>query len=272
MTAIPTGSKSCSTFLFEPIVGNNHHWELGVGLSGQLLLWEKDGDQTVSIHVDANARHLFNSRQRRSFDFCSNEFGSRYMLLKEFDQFGQYTQTSLPAINKTTLCCKVSVNFLIDAAFMASYRNKNWTIDFGYNGWVRTREKLCITGNIEENKFGFKGLQGVRDVDANKTESGATIHGDPLDAAVQATTVDTPSPVFIKTADLDRRSAASPSALTHKFFGHFSYAWQNGENQKIVPYLGAGIEFEFEGITKDQTPNRNTLSQFGFWIKGGAAF
>lgn len=273
MTAIPTGSKSCATFLFEPIVGNNHHWELGVGLSGQVLLWEKDGDQTVTIHVDANARHLFTSRQRRSFDFLCNGFGSRYILLKEFDQFGQYTQKSLPAINKTTLCCKVSVDFLIDGAFMASYRHTNWTVDCGYNGWIRTREKLRITGCIEKNRFGLKGLQGVRGVDANKTESGATVHGDVLDPAVQVATADPSPPVFIKTADLDKRSAASPFAMTHKFFGSFSYAWNNDDNQKIVPYLGVGAEWEFEGVRVEETrPNRNTLSQFGIWIKGGAAF
>ena len=60
---------------------------------------------------------LFNSRQRRSFDLINPSdpenlyfkgFGTRYILAKEFDMFGNYTGTTVPTIDITTLECDVS--------------------------------------------------------------------------------------------------------------------------------------------------------------------
>jgi hypothetical protein len=41
-----------------------------------------------------------------------------------------------------------------------------------------------------------------------------------------------------------------------------------------MPYLGLGTSLEFEGINTANTekPNRNTLSQWAIWAKGGIAF
>jgi len=303
----PTGSRPRNLFLFEPTVGNGHHWEFGAGMNGDLLLWEKDGEQTVKVKVVANFTHLFKTNQCRSFDFvkkdkaaacptvaqscrcCSctgqeknscrcrsftcpeSNFGSRYMLLKEFNDSGAYSGTLLPAINRTTLPCKVSVNIQIDASVMAAYQNKNWTVDFGYNGWFRSREKICIIGTIEKNRYGFKGIQNVSGAGANNTQSTATIHGNTLDPVIQANVADA-TQVFISLADLDPCSAATSRSLTHKFFAHVSYAWDNNDQQRAIPYLGIGGEIEFEGMKDESVPNKNSLSQAGIWAKAGLAF
>ncbi len=44
--AAPAGNRSKSIFLFEPIVGNGHHWELGAGFAGRGLIWEKDANKS----------------------------------------------------------------------------------------------------------------------------------------------------------------------------------------------------------------------------------
>ncbi len=38
--SIPTGNRPEGEFLFEPIVGNCHHWEAGAGISGHIVAWE----------------------------------------------------------------------------------------------------------------------------------------------------------------------------------------------------------------------------------------
>lgn len=267
----PTGSRPTGEFLFEPVIGNGRHWEFGVGLDGKVLLWEKNNDQKVFVNVVVNFTHLFNARQCRAFDFCDNGFGSRYMLLKEFDEHGAYAQNLVPAVNKTTLACDVRVDIQVEGTLMAGYHNKNWTVDFGYNGWIRSREKICIVGEIDKNKFGFKGIQNVTTPNENKTENSATLHGDPFDQ--QTNLYDTRSPIFIKTSDLDPCSASTPRSLTHKLFAHVSYAWDDEMDRRAIPYLGFGGEIEFEGVKVNESrPNKNSMSQFGIWCKAGLAF
>ena len=167
--SIPAGTRSKAIFLFEPIVGNGHHAELGVGFTGHLLLWERDGQQTIAIFADANITHLFASRQRRSFDLINpsdprNElfkgFGTRYILAKQFIG-GNYTGVSLPTIDATTLECDVSMAIQVDAVIMASYEYCNYTADLGYNVWFRSREMISNREKIPNNRYALKGIQNV---------------------------------------------------------------------------------------------------------------
>jgi len=75
-------------------------------------------------------------------------------------------------------------------------------------------------------------------------------------------------PVFLSCDDLD--TCKTPSALSHKIFAHFSYAWKDDmEEEGHTPYLGLGGEAEFAGKT---CGNYAALSQWGIWLKGGVAF
>ena len=181
----------------------------------------------------------------------------------------------MPAINKTTLACDVSTDIKVDGTFMASYHSRNWTFDFGYNGFIRSREKICIVGEIESNKYGLKGIQNVA-VDPgptpdSTTQSSATLHGNELTPAIQIEVADL-STVFIKTSDLDPNSAAMDRYISHKLFTHFSYSWDYNNNQRTIPYLGLGIEIEFEGLKNNSRANKITLSQVGVMAKAGVAF
>ncbi len=273
--AAPTGNRPKSIYLFEPLVGNGKHWEFGIGFAGRVLIWEKDGEQEFSLFADANFTHLFKARQTRSFDFCSNGFGSRYILLKEFDSDENYTGTLLPAINKTTLCCKVSVDIQFELLAMLGYTYKGFVFDIGYNGWIRSKERISLRECIADRTYGLKGIQdAVTAIGALSpiTQSTATLHGNAF--SEQAAVADSDSPRFIATADLNLRSAASPMVLTHKLFTHIGYGWQKNPNDTFIPFIGIGTSVEFEGINTSNTekPNRNTLSQWAFWLKGGFSF
>lgn len=272
----PTGSRPRSVYLFEPIVGNGKHWELGLGFAGRGLVWEKDGQQELNVFVEADFTHYFKAKQQRSFDLCPNGFGSRYELLKQFDENGNYTGNLLPAINVTSLYCNVSVALQFEFLFMFGYAHtKGWVFDIGYNGWIRSKEKINLISCIPENMYGLKGIQNTNTTIgnlSNATQSTASLFGN--EYTQQGQTADQNSPVFISTSDISLSSAASPLVLTHKLFTHFGYAWNEGEREPIVPYVGGGLSIEFEGINTSNTvkPNSNTLSQWGFWIKGGVDF
>jgi len=290
-TTAPTGTRPNSNYLFEPIAGNGRHWELGFGFTGQVMIWEKSGDQSLALHFDTNFTHLFKAKQCRSFDFCQNGFGSRYILLKEFDEAGTYTGTTVPAINKTTLRCNVRIDFQADINIMFVYNNKNWEFDFGYNGWIRSRERICLLDSIEHYRFGLKGIQNVtitaeepggnnsgeyknmhnsNKEPINTTQNCSTIYGNQFED--QEEVVDPTPPVFISNNDLDISSAESPRALTHKLYAHLSYAWKK-ENRRLTPYFGGGWQIEFESVKpRCAQPYKNTLSQWSLWLKGGFAF
>jgi hypothetical protein len=273
--AAPTGSRPDGTFLFEPLIGNGKHWEFGVGFSGRVLVWEKDGEQELSLFADLNFTHLFKSCQRRSFDLCENGFGSRYILLKQFDSDGNYAGTLLPAINVTTLSCDVRIDLQFEFLAMLGYTYNGLVFDIGYNGWIRSKERITLNECIPNHTYGLKGIQNVV-TDLGQlspiTQSTATLHGNFF--ADMAAVADPDSPRFIRTSDINVRSAASPMLLTHKIFAYLGYGFESSDSDWYVPYLGIGTSIEFEGINTSNTekPNRNTLSQWALWAKGGFAF
>ncbi|GAH20592.1 unnamed protein product, partial [marine sediment metagenome] len=67
--AAPTGNRPNSCYLFEPIVGNGKHWELGGGITGSWIFWrsEEYDDRHMGVWLDATLTHLFKDCQCRSF-------------------------------------------------------------------------------------------------------------------------------------------------------------------------------------------------------------
>lgn len=281
--SIPTGNRSQARFLLEPIVGNGHHFEAGVGFSGHWIVWEKDTHQNLGVYLDINMTHLFASRQVRSFDFIKRNdpcddynFGSRYILMKEFDAAGNYNGTTIPALNRTTLACKSHYNFELDMALMLGYSSCWVDLDFGYSPWIRSKEHLKLCQSIPANTFGLKGIQNVAlapGVPSNATQTiTASLTGDTFDQ--QALVVDVPSPQFVSAADIDICSASAPTAFTHKIFWNISHAWKDEECYNTTPFFGFGGEFEFESLNPRYRtePNKNSVSMWSVWLKGGVAF
>ncbi|HSW73621.1 MAG TPA: hypothetical protein VLG71_00530 [Candidatus Limnocylindria bacterium] len=272
MGTIPTGNRSTAEFLFEPIVGNGHHGELGANFDGQVMIWEKDGNQRIDFLANVTMSHLFKSRQRRSFDFCANGFGSRYILLKQFDADGNYNGTVLPAINVTTLNCDVSMDFQMDAVFMFDYRYNKFGFDLGYEAWLRSHEKIHLREPtpFATANYGFKGIQNVANLDGsatNATQSTANLDGNSF--SQQAIVADPNPPVFIGPNSLNLLSASTPLSFTHKIFWCFSGHWDL-EEPDISPFFCAGGEVEFEGVRpKTELPNKVSMAQWGVFTKGG---
>ena len=280
--SIPAGTRSKAIYLFEPIIGNGHHAELGLGFTSHAMLWEKDGNQDISIFCDINLTHLFASRQRRSFDLINpidpenleyQGFATRYILAKQFIG-GTYTGLTLPVIDITTLECDVSMAIQMDAVIMASYECIGYTVDLGYNAWFRSREMISNREAIPNNMYALKGIQDVAGpgiYGAIATQSTATIYGNNF--ADQALVADPHPPVYFNDSMIDERSAQATRGFTHKLFGNFGYTWDECMHW-VSPFFGIGGEVEFEGLNPrhEIKANKNSISQWGVWLKGGFGF
>ena len=264
----PTGNVAEGKFLLEPIVGNGGHFELGGGVTASAILWDKDIDQQVSWHLEADITHLFNSRlQRRVFDLLGNGCYSRYLLLKQFKKDGQnlvYSNLERGP-NVFNQCLKVNAGAQVDITSLWSYRYTCWNADLAFNYWSRSQEKVNADSlsccNIPDETYAIKGILNVTGAEANQTASKATI-------AIATETdgskiTDGGSPVFVGCQDLDICSGLAPSGNSFSVVGHFSYLMEDNEWE---PYFGVGGKAEFSGR------GNRAMNQWAVWAKGGITF
>ncbi|MFC1842896.1 hypothetical protein ACFLYU_04525 [Candidatus Dependentiae bacterium] len=92
----PTGNRPDARYLFEPIVGNGKHWELGVGLNSSWIFYRSSENENrhAGIWLDAVVTHMFKACQARSFDFCGKP-NSRYALLMEMIKASEIESSDL---------------------------------------------------------------------------------------------------------------------------------------------------------------------------------
>lgn len=185
--AAPTGNRPHGTYLFEPIVGNGHHWEFGAGLNMWWVWWKSQcEDRNFTLYMDANVTHLFKTKQCRTFDLrdrddsCSDWHKkplSRYMLAMKFTQSSehllagdegslqapkyQFAHVFTPVANLTTI--PVSVSYAAQGEFILklAYTHCNFQFDLGYDFWGRTCANICKQGccnnELRNNVWGLKG-------------------------------------------------------------------------------------------------------------------
>jgi len=199
--AVPTGTRPDAEFLFEPQNGNDKHWEFGAGFNGHYTYWRsEDETKSWSFNFNADITHMFKTRQRRTFDL-DNKPLSRYMLAEKLSSevtlnlqgdsvaaTSQFNNVLTPVANLTTFDVNVSVGVQADVLAWFSYVVRDLSIDFGYNFWGRSCEKIkqrCNCGEFAEGVWALKGDAHVygfnRDdesaVPLSATNSAATIHG-----------------------------------------------------------------------------------------------
>ncbi len=164
---LPTGNKPNSDHIFQPIIGNGRHFELGVGFRGHTLLWDDGCDQNLYLYGQGLVTHMFKNRQCRLLDFCNNGPFSRYLLLREFQADG-ITPTgnivSATCFNRRDVDVRIDVKG--DASFKLAYRWCGWGVDLGYNIYGHSREKVrfrdnCSPCNADIRRLGIAGTNGV---------------------------------------------------------------------------------------------------------------
>ncbi len=193
----PTGNATTAEFIFEEIIGNRHHWDVGIGLSGHVVCWQnKENGRKLALYGDAHISHLCASEQKRSFDLTPNGPGSRYILLEQFQKpsqgllingnapTNQYMGNLVQAINYTTFDTKISIPVQADIVVKLAYQRDGFEVDLGYNFWANSHEKMHCRDLFPANTYALKGdaqIYGFA-VDnsstlLNATQSNATLLG-----------------------------------------------------------------------------------------------
>jgi len=211
--AAPTGTRvgdgdcGSGSYLFEPIVGNGKHWELGGQITAHHIWWRsEDENRSFGLYVEANVTHLFSTSQIRCLDLCSAGNNSRYMLAQRLDSnrnssplldpsvdtLGlEFANEYAPVANLTRRAITSSIGAQGDVAFSFAYQSGNFQWDVGYNFWGRTCEKLSLKNDCccpDLGQWTLKGDQRVYGFDSNRraelslttklavSDSQATIH------------------------------------------------------------------------------------------------
>lgn len=236
----PTGNRPEGEFLFESIVGNGKHWELGVGLTTHYDLWQnEDALHKLAVYYDANFTHLFATTQMRSYDLTNNGNGSRYMLIEDMNStstttstlyYGingpaatnQYSADLFILINKSTLPTKVSVALQADMALKLSYFRRGMGIDLGYGFYGRTKETFHHRAQFLSNRFALKGdsqLYGFQTNNApialSASQSLATLHAGQGagNANYTNSNADSPTPAASSAGLLNQLTSSDSAAL-----------------------------------------------------------
>lgn len=319
----PTGNATDAEFLFEDIVGNRHHWDIGGGISAHIIMWHnKETARRVGIYFDAHVSHLCSSQQKRSFDFTKNGNGSRYILLEQIEtptqenlffngvlSSNQYVGNLVPAINYTTFDTKISIPVQADIVVKCAYQHDGFEVDFGYNFWANSKEKLHCRDRFVSDRFALKGdaqLYGFTTdniaVALNATQSVATINGGQgngngdfenrnADNATIATTAAGAPLLQLNTNDslalgiaqspvrgsnpailLSDIAINSESGILPRALSHkiFMYAGNVWNNRDDYdPYFGIGLSGEFAHAN---TCENAMCSQWAIWFKGGFVY
>lgn len=285
----PTGNKIKGEWLFEPVVGNGHHWELGGGLTGSASLWRnKEENKQLSFYLDAEITHLFSTHQRRVFDLKDKPL-SRY--IQAVKNYGTAQETWAPLANLTS--CKMNVDVAVqsDITALLNYTCYNWSCDFGYNFWIRSCEnfdcKTCDNSYCKDNCDSCKNCCGECIIKNGNRENWLIAN----DATINV--VDYVATITLTNSMIDYDNART-KGISHKVFTHINYTWTEKD---VVPFLGLGGFAEI-GVNntccKSSAPatsialgivsNNNccndncsgckyvSLSQWGLWLKGGILF
>ena len=264
----PTGNRPRGNFLFEPIVGNGKHWEIGAGITGHYTFWRsEDEDTSFGVYVDANLTTMLRARQTRTFDITGRPL-SRYMLAEKMVSpvganlfanpnpnttaggtapAAQFANIFTPVANLTTVDVRVRTALQADVAVMLNYTACNFEFDLGYNFWARTCEKIdlicgdcCATKLRDGVTWALKGDAFVYGF--AQTTAGGVIAGQPiaLSATQSNATINTGTDFpFGSGGIIPERNPVIDN-------GQFATSLNDGT-------AGANILFRASGLAADQT-------------------
>lgn len=180
-SSIPTGThinQEWQAYTFSPVIGNGHHWELGLGLSAHADVWSCD-DRVFSLNFDGYATHLFGTNQFRTFDLNGLPM-SRYMLVKAFSNVNNslvYQNQLYAVADVISQCINVSVPLKGEFIAEMAYKTDCWRGSFGYafsgQQAEQTSSPVSLT-NANNYLFGFMGSAGVQNPATTNTSLAGT--------------------------------------------------------------------------------------------------
>lgn len=272
----PTGNKDKNHYLFAPQVGNGRHLgAMGGGTFEWVLKSAEHGSWGFKYEAAMNLQYLFANTQKRSFDLNGKPW-SRYaevyidktqatrakalMLMATKESAFLYPLLATPGINVFTQDMHVTpgFNFTWNNGFVATH--KSWNFEAGYNLYARESESVHLKHGWTEGAAlkapdGAGATNPARDITASAV----------LNQLMPTTTVKSIlnyDDSVIKQSDLNLRSAAHPSYVSHTLYGSCGYRC---EDSRLPIGCALGSSYEFPGSNK-------ALSRWALWAKTDISF
>ncbi len=241
---VPTGNTPNGEFIFEPIVGNNHHW--GTFIAGEFRYewWcSQDGDMSLWMRSYGYSYYLFENCQRRSIDLVDKQWSRYIWVYQQTGTVGNILDIS-PGINSLTLNVKVQPRSSFNANAAAIFETCNLTLEAGYNTYYRQEEEVKLAQCFKEGPL----IAGFDEADTTlfRSKSNATMRHYLASQSIlndlnPANPLE-PRLVPIRQFDLDLSSAAHPCVVSHIIYVSGAYQWNEIDWPTL---LGAGASYEF---------------------------
>ncbi len=266
---IPTGNKPTAEYLFEPIVGDGHHWGIMFGSNMGIQIYKDEAkERSFRVEYAMHTQYLFGNTQCRSIDLVGKPWSRYIEVYRDEDQ--AITASTLATqlaidyatagINVLTIPLKVRPGYQHNMNTAAVFGAKALRLELGYNLYLRQAECVKLSCPWEESaaiKYGTgNGVTNpVRDITGNAR----------LENIVVNSTVGTGNRIalgdykynYIKETDLDLNSASSPCLISHTVYGAVSYRFDDACYPTFVN-LGGSYEF-----------NKNTNAGIERWVMWG---
>lgn len=247
------GNRPCGKYMFEPIVGNNHHAGIMYGSYGRFALYENVCGGSIIGVADIVSRYVFGAKETRSFDLKGKPW-SRY-----FQVWTSNAATSLddiqPLINFSTLKATVNPRLATNLNTGLIFERKGVQLEVGYNAYARNAEDICLCQNLQSGL----GIASVQEFLADgqiatasytiiqrNTLAGVTSSG--VDGTNNITDINGSNEVIyvpLTAADLDLDSAAHPAVFAHAVYANLGYSSSNCR----VPWfanIGGAYNFSYD--------------------------
>ncbi len=263
---IPSGTviNQCQAqYLFNSVIGNNHHFGILYGTHFGFGLYEK-GNHDLHMDLDMSSKYLFSNEQWRSFDLVQEGEWSRY--LEVYSNLAQATEAEgavaplnvnigTSGINVFTRKLRVSPRFATNINLCLNYGYKHFDMEFGYNLWLRQAEKVEFPRNC---CIDFPLTIAVKDINGSGgTNLARTIKNDfPASVTPLAEYANN----IIQLSDLNLDSAAHPATLSNTLYAGVCY---NSKCLLTIPWF-FGVVGMYEFCSMNTSLDRwNLLAKFG---------
>jgi hypothetical protein len=263
------GTKSCPQGLFQPVVGAQRSWQVGVTINSAYELWHGDNDSSLALVSDTTLTTILKHKQQRLFGLKGRGPWSHYLQLKKFKPDAAGTGFELDgfehAANILTGYVKIKNDIMIDSAWALAYQKCNWGATLGVDFWYRSRDEItdsCGFG-IEERRYGIRGytqcdtftaslstINQSKGVGLNQANNPVGVPNN-VDDGYANTNHTIANTVTLTSADVDPCPGLHPDALSGKIFGALEYGWSDCE-WKPYALIGGEIEFGRGNAAVDQ--------------------
>lgn len=269
---IPTGTRPQSIVVFEPIVGNGHHWGIMYGSTGGIqLMYNEEHCSGLRMEFAAQSQHLFANTQTRSFDLINRPWSRYIQLYANKAQAEEAAELATqgppqdliapnlctPGINLFTQKVSVKPGYSHNGMTAFVYSYKKLQAEGGYGFWCRRADCVTLKCNWEP-MIGIKHHLGE-----GNTNPVRTIDGNPFIENITPVPLADFEQFVITQKDIDLQSAATPCMISHFVFFGIGAAW---DDINFPVFVNGGCSYEFSNS------NNAVLSRWVGWAKAGVSF